>query len=131
MNERPRPGDLLIVDGAASVQFAGERALRLRVVSVGEAVPYSNWLWLTGYVIDRHGRATARREVYVQLAGLRRAASPPPAQIDRRAASPPPAQADRRPASPPPAQADRRPAGPPSTSSRSTDRPARSDGVRR
>ncbi|MEV4490680.1 hypothetical protein AB0K04_11260 [Micromonospora coxensis] len=75
MNERPSPGDLLIVDGAASVQFAGDRALRLRVVSVGADEPYPGWLWLTGYVLDRQDRAVAKREVYVQLAGLRAAAS--------------------------------------------------------
>ncbi|SCG45864.1 hypothetical protein [Micromonospora halophytica] len=71
MNERPFPGDLLIVDGAASVQFAGDRALRVRVVSVDADEPYPGWLWLTGYVLNRRDRATAKREIYVRLAGLR------------------------------------------------------------
>ncbi|MEU7618884.1 hypothetical protein AB0B27_22700 [Micromonospora rifamycinica] len=80
----PRPGELLIVDRAASVQFAGERALRFRVVSVGEIVPYRAWLWLTGYVLDRHDRAVARREIFVRLDGLRPAPpSAPPPRADR------------------------------------------------
>ncbi|MEU7980849.1 hypothetical protein AB0B63_20230 [Micromonospora sp. NPDC049081] len=81
MNVRPRPGDLLVVDRAASVQFAGERALRLRVVSVCDRPTYDGWIWLTGYVLDRRGEATAKREVFVQLAGLRPVSAPP--QTDR------------------------------------------------
>ncbi|MGC1212823.1 MAG: hypothetical protein WA890_16320 [Micromonospora sp.] len=69
---RPKPDDLLRVDGRASVQFAGGRALTLRVVSVCDRPTYAGWLWLTGYVINRAGQATVRREVYIQLAGLRR-----------------------------------------------------------
>ncbi|MEH1094273.1 hypothetical protein [Micromonospora sp. CPCC 205739] len=72
---RPSPGDLLIIDGRASVQFAGERALMLNVVSVCDRPTYAGWVWLTGYVINRAGRATAKREVYVQFAGLRRAST--------------------------------------------------------
>jgi hypothetical protein len=70
----PQPGDLLIVDGRASVQFAGDRALLLRVTTVSTAPTYHGWIWLTGYVVDQSGHATDKREVYVQLAGLRRAA---------------------------------------------------------
>ncbi|SCE97466.1 hypothetical protein GA0070564_102379 [Micromonospora mirobrigensis] len=68
---RPKPGDLLRIDGRASVQFAGDRTLNLRVVSVSDLPTYHGWLWVTGYVIDRRGRATTKREIYVQLAGLR------------------------------------------------------------
>ncbi|MEV1145271.1 hypothetical protein [Micromonospora sp. NPDC049799] len=74
---RPRPGDLLRIDGRASVQFAGSRALTFRVVAASEQPTYAGWIWLTGYVLDRSGRATARREVYVQLAGLRPASGEP------------------------------------------------------
>ncbi|SCG67381.1 hypothetical protein [Micromonospora inositola] len=70
---RPSPGDLLLIDGRASAQFAGERALTFRVVSVCDRPTYAGWVWLTGYVINRAGRATAKREVYVQLASLHRA----------------------------------------------------------
>ncbi|SCG53052.1 hypothetical protein GA0070619_2853 [Micromonospora zamorensis] len=71
MTARPSPGDLLVIDGGASVQFAGDRALTLRVVSVCDRPTYQGWVWLTGYVLNRRGNATAKREVYVQLAGLR------------------------------------------------------------
>jgi hypothetical protein len=70
---RPRPGDLLRVDGRASVQFAGDRALTFRVVSVCDRPTYDGWVWLTGYVLNRRGEATAKREIYVQLAGLQAA----------------------------------------------------------
>lgn len=66
-----RPGDLLLIDGRASVQFAGTRALLFRVISVSTQPTYYGWVWLTGYVLDRTGRATRRRDVYVQVAGLR------------------------------------------------------------
>ncbi|MFF5174656.1 hypothetical protein ACFY3U_18740 [Micromonospora sp. NPDC000089] len=83
MNARPSPGDLLVVDGAASVQFAGDRALRLSVVSVSPDEPYPGWLWITGYVLDRRDRATTKREVYVRLAGLRPVTADRPATLVR------------------------------------------------
>lgn len=74
---RSQPGDLLRIDDRASVQFAGDRALIFRVVSVCPKSTYTGWVWLTGYVIDRRGQATDRREIFVQLAGLHRAVSTP------------------------------------------------------
>lgn len=74
---RPQTGDLLRIDGRASVQFAGNRSLTFRVVSVCDRPTYAGWVWLTGYVINRRGQATAKREVYVQLAGLRPATGTP------------------------------------------------------
>lgn len=71
MTARPSPGDLLVIDGRASVQFSGDRALTFRVVSVSNQPTYEGWVWLTGYVLDRRGDATVKREVFVQLAGLR------------------------------------------------------------
>ncbi len=73
---RPQPGDLLLVDGRASVQFGGDRGLTLRVVSVGPEVPHTGWIWLTGYVLNRRGTATAKRDIFVQTTGLRRAGEP-------------------------------------------------------
>ncbi|SCL40857.1 hypothetical protein GA0074692_6017 [Micromonospora pallida] len=68
---RPKPGDLLRVDGCASVQFGGERALTLRVVAVHLDRPtFDGWVWLTGYVLDAAGLATTKRELFVQFAGL-------------------------------------------------------------
>lgn len=80
MTGRPQPGDLLVVDGRASVQFAGGRGFLFRVISVSEQPTYHGWVWLTGYVVDASGRATQRREIYVQLAGLRPARAAVPAQ---------------------------------------------------
>ncbi|MEW2589807.1 hypothetical protein AB0893_05280 [Micromonospora aurantiaca] len=75
---RPQPGDLLRVDGRASVQFGGDRALTFRVVSVGAEMTHMGWIWLTGYVLNRRGTATAKRDIFVQVAGLRRADEPMP-----------------------------------------------------
>jgi hypothetical protein len=67
----PVPGDLVLIDGRASVQFAGDRALWLRITAVDDRPTYHGWLWLTGYSIDpATGNAMAKREVYVQIAGL-------------------------------------------------------------
>jgi hypothetical protein len=68
----PEPGDLLRVDGRASVQFTGERALIFRVIAVPKISNYDGWVWLTGYVLDHTGKAMDRREIYVRLDGLRR-----------------------------------------------------------
>ncbi|MEU7924108.1 hypothetical protein [Micromonospora sp. NPDC049801] len=57
------------------MQFAGERALTFRVVSVCTRPTYQGWAWLIGYVIDRRGVATAKREIFVQLIGLTAAES--------------------------------------------------------
>jgi hypothetical protein len=68
---RIKPGDLLRVDGCASVQFGGERALTLRVVAILLDRPtFDGWVWLAGYVLDAKGLATDRRELFVQRAGL-------------------------------------------------------------
>ncbi|MGC5333253.1 hypothetical protein [Micromonospora sp. DT62] len=83
MTACPSPGDLLAVDGRASVQFAGDRALTFRVVSVCDQPTYAGWIWLTGYVLNRRGEATDKREIYVQLAGLRPVVSPPTPQRPR------------------------------------------------
>ncbi|SCL19207.1 hypothetical protein GA0074692_0572 [Micromonospora pallida] len=85
---RITPGDLLRVDGCASVQFGGKRALTLRVVAVLLDRPtFDGWIWLAGYVLDAKGLATDRRELFVQLAGLYRlavAAAPAPCAPRRR-----------------------------------------------
>ena len=67
----PIPGDLVLIDGQASVQFGGDRALWFRVTSVCDKPTYHGWVWLTGYSIDlATGKALARREVFAQIAGL-------------------------------------------------------------
>lgn len=86
------PGAVVLVDGRASVQFAGDRALRVRLVSVSGEPTYPGWMWITGYVIGPKGTATTKRELYVQRAGLRvLAAPPPPAAAPTRLPTRPPA----------------------------------------
>ncbi|MEU8082936.1 hypothetical protein AB0B57_04885 [Micromonospora sp. NPDC049101] len=65
-----KAGDVVLIGAACSVQFSGDRALMLRLVSVGETDPYNDWIWVTGYVLDAKGLATTRRELYVLRAGL-------------------------------------------------------------
>ncbi|GIG85977.1 hypothetical protein [Plantactinospora endophytica] len=71
MREPPRPGMVLYVGAAASVQFGGGRAMLFRVTRVCQLPTYHGWCWLTGYSLDEHGDAVQRREIFVQLAGLR------------------------------------------------------------
>ncbi|WFE63516.1 hypothetical protein [Micromonospora sp. WMMD714] len=89
----PAPGDLVLLDHRASVQFAGERGLWLRVTSVDDRPTYDGWVWLTGYSINQAtGEAMARREVFVQIAGLRvqprKTGSTPTGSTSRRNAGP-------------------------------------------
>lgn len=70
MNRVPRPGDVISVGTAASVQFGGGRKLMLRVVAVDARSTYYGFAWITGYTVDREGMATDKREIYVQVAGL-------------------------------------------------------------
>ncbi|GAA0451697.1 hypothetical protein Ade02nite_76720 [Paractinoplanes deccanensis] len=66
----PRPGDVLFVGGAASVQFQGERALTLRVIRVDPRLTYDGWLWIDGYVLGPTGDAVERRVIFVRRDGL-------------------------------------------------------------
>ena len=65
-----RPGDVVRLDGRASVQFAGDRAVSLRVIAVDLLSTYTGWLWLTGYELTASDEAGRRREVFVQAAVL-------------------------------------------------------------
>ncbi|MEK8109491.1 hypothetical protein NKG94_42855 [Micromonospora sp. M12] len=64
-----KPGVLLLIGEACSVQFAGDRAVRLRLVSVDPRPTYHGWVWLTGYVLNGKGVAVDKREVFVQRTG--------------------------------------------------------------
>ena len=68
----PKPGDVLLIGAQASVQFAGDRRIRFRVISVDRKPTYHGWIWLTGYVIDDRRYAAERREIFVQRRGLHR-----------------------------------------------------------
>jgi hypothetical protein len=68
----PRPGDVLYVGGAASVQFQGERSLTFRVIRVDPRITYDGWLWIDGYVLGPSGEATERRMIFVRQEGLKK-----------------------------------------------------------
>ncbi|MEU7926173.1 hypothetical protein [Micromonospora sp. NPDC049107] len=72
-------GDLLHLTPAASVQFS--RPFYFRLIRVLEdRITYDGWAWIEGYELDTRGDAVARRQLFVQPAGLRKLApSPRPA----------------------------------------------------
>lgn len=67
----PRPGDVVFVGRAASVQFAGHNGFNFRIIRVDDKATYEGWLWLDGYQLGPHGEAIERRTIFVQVAGLR------------------------------------------------------------
>jgi hypothetical protein len=67
----------VVLTATASVQFAGDRAIALRVTRVQPWPTYHGWVWLSGYQLDRTGRAVAQRTVFVQVDGLRPARPAP------------------------------------------------------
>ena len=69
-----QPGDILHVDGDASVQFQGDRSLRFRVIRIEQRSTYDGWLWLEGYVLGPAGNAMQRRRIFVRRDGLHPAA---------------------------------------------------------
>ncbi|MFY1617321.1 hypothetical protein [Micromonospora sp. WMMD736] len=73
-----KAGDVVLIGPECSVQFGGDRALRVRLVSIGASDPYHGWVWLTGYVLDAKGMATDKREVYVRSAGIKACSPVPP-----------------------------------------------------
>ncbi|MFC6021870.1 hypothetical protein ACFP2T_37625 [Plantactinospora solaniradicis] len=66
-----KPGAVLAIGRAASVQVGGTRGFVLRLPSVCHKPTYHGWVWLTGYVLDMTGEVCGRREIFVQLSGLR------------------------------------------------------------
>ncbi|MFG1803068.1 hypothetical protein ACGFI4_23280 [Micromonospora carbonacea] len=65
----PKPGDLVQVTRAASVQFV--EPIRCRVIRVLDWITYDRWVWLDVYELNEKGDAVARRSIFVQPAGLR------------------------------------------------------------
>ncbi|MCG5469198.1 hypothetical protein LADH09A_003106 [Micromonospora sp. LAH09] len=65
---KPRPGDVLHLTRAASVQFL--RPILVRVIRVLDWPTYDGWLWIDGYELAKNGDAVARRSVFVMPAGL-------------------------------------------------------------
>lgn len=71
----PAPGTVIHLGAAASVQFA-VRPIWFRLIRVMPNVTYNGWIWLDGYELNSGGEAVDRREVFVQIAGLRRVMDP-------------------------------------------------------
>lgn len=65
----PRCGDVLLVGPAASVQF--RPPILFRLIRVLNRSTYDGWVWLDGYELGESGDAIERREIFVQVAGLR------------------------------------------------------------
>lgn len=69
---RPRSGDVFHVGTAASVQFSPPSAIVVRVIRVDPRPTYAGWVWLDCYVLAGvGGDAVDRRQIFVQVAGLR------------------------------------------------------------
>ncbi|MEU8264902.1 hypothetical protein AB0C02_30350 [Micromonospora sp. NPDC048999] len=66
-----RAGTVVQLCREASVQFGGDREIWMTLVSVDPKPTYAGWIWLTGYVLSRDGKATGKREVFVRRAGVR------------------------------------------------------------
>nr|WP_083978309.1 hypothetical protein [Micromonospora rosaria] len=69
-----RAGDLLHLTRAASVQFA--TPIMFRLIRVLDRPTYHGWQWLDGYQVNEKGDAIARRELFVQHAGIRKLSTP-------------------------------------------------------
>ena len=63
-----KPGVLLLVSRAASVQFV--RPFHFRLIRVLDWSTYDRWMWLDGYQLDEQGDAVARRSIFVKRCGL-------------------------------------------------------------
>ncbi|MFK3984874.1 hypothetical protein ACI2K4_31450 [Micromonospora sp. NPDC050397] len=66
----PKPGDALLIGGAANPEFRNGQIL-LRVIRA-EATQLGR-VWLYGYEINTRGTASRKRQVHAFRAGLRRA----------------------------------------------------------
>ncbi|WP_405091865.1 hypothetical protein OG767_01770 [Micromonospora sp. NBC_01392] len=80
-----RSGDVLRLTRAASPQFA--RPIAVRVIRTLEWPTFDGWCWLDGYQLGPDGSAVARRELFVQLAGVRLLTAPTIPSPARRAPS--------------------------------------------
>jgi hypothetical protein len=69
----PQPGDVVRVDGDASVQFQGNRSMTFRITRIDPRRTYDGWLWLEGYVLGPEGNAVQRRRIFVRREGLHEA----------------------------------------------------------
>ena len=78
----PQSGDVLVVGKAASVQFT--HPILFRVIRVLDIETYEGCRWLEGYELNNAGDAVERRQIFVQVAGLRMAQPTQPVVPRRR-----------------------------------------------
>jgi hypothetical protein len=69
----PRLGQVVVLDAAASVQFAGDRGLTVRILQADDRFQYEDWVWLTVSVLGPRAarRSAPVRTVFVRRSGLR------------------------------------------------------------
>jgi hypothetical protein len=74
----PRPGQVVALDRAASVQFDGDRGLTVQILEVDQQPTLEGWVWLTVAVLGPPAarKRAAVRTVFVRPAGLRPATVP-------------------------------------------------------
>ncbi|MGV9764874.1 hypothetical protein [Micromonospora tulbaghiae] len=64
-----KAGDLLRLNRTASVQFC--RPVTVRVIrEIEDRHTYDGWTWIEAYELNAKGDAVAKRELFVQPAGL-------------------------------------------------------------
>ncbi|MEW2476455.1 hypothetical protein AB0875_21955 [Micromonospora gifhornensis] len=66
---RVAPGAYLLTR-AASPQFSQPIVVRV-IRELVERQPYDGWAWVDCYVLDRHGDATEKRQLFVRPDGMR------------------------------------------------------------
>jgi hypothetical protein len=67
----PRPGEVVFIGRAASVQFAGNNGFNFRIIRVDDTPTYAGWVWIEGYQLGPDGDAVERRRIFVLATGLR------------------------------------------------------------
>ncbi|WFE32070.1 hypothetical protein [Micromonospora sp. WMMD975] len=76
-------GDVLHLTRSASVQFV--RPIIVRVIrEIADRPCFDGWTWIEAYELDAKGEAIAKRELFVQPAGLRWLTAPTPKAPARR-----------------------------------------------